>query len=193
MSSQEITNLITALANQTEESSITPTSLADILQALLDFAAKSSGGFSACNYFFGTLCNVTTTAGTEVELTNYDGDSASVTGNIIRLNDSDATEPFLTAQVDCLVEMTGYITLKCVDTYSSDRVINIYVVDADAEKVYRQVNTVHFTGTTQIFSVPIAYSARLAAGDILHLTHYSSAGTSLISAQSWINLKATPL
>jgi hypothetical protein len=55
------------------------------------------------------------------------------------------------------------------------------------------MNAVHFTGTTQIFSVPINYMCFLDPGETVHLTHFSSNGTSNISANSTLYIKATPI
>ena len=65
-------------------------------------------------------------------------------------------------------------------------------LDEDGERYAGAVITTHFTGTTQIFSVPVSYSVHMDAGDTLNLVHYSSTGSTNISANSSLFIKVTP-
>ena len=65
-------------------------------------------------------------------------------------------------------------------------------LDEKGERYAGAVITTHFTGTTQIFSVPVSYSVHMDAGDTLNLVHYSSTGSTNISANSSLFIKLTP-
>ena len=65
-------------------------------------------------------------------------------------------------------------------------------LDEDGERYAGAVITTHFTGTTQIFSVPVSSSVELEAGATLNPVHYSSTGSTNISANSSLFIKVTP-
>ena len=200
MDKSTITNLINALASQTAANSITPQTLATILHAINENTGTSegsSGGGSShvstgMNWFFGHVCQLNTTAAEECPIVLDDGDCSSVTGNIISITTNDSDEPLLRAVVPCLVEVHGFITLKVNDSYTADRIIQLYKYDTEGERTAIATNAVHFTGTTQIFSVPVNYMVFMLADETLHLSHFSSNGSSNISVNSSIFIKATP-
>jgi hypothetical protein len=115
------------------------------------------------------------------------------TGNIVDITTNDTDEPLLRAVKHCFVEVSGFITLKVNDSYTADRIIEMYKFDTEGERTELAFNAVHFTGNTQIFSVPINYMCFLNPGETVHLTHFSSNGTSNISANSTLYIKATPI
>lgn len=198
MTQSQIQILINTLRDQTAANSITPTMLANILTALNENATPSESPSSGIdtnqiNWFFGHLCQCNTTAGMECPLTTDDGECSTITGSIIAVTTNDTDEPLLRAVKTCLVEVSGFITLKVNDTYTADRIIEMYKFDTEGERTELAFNTVHFSGTTQIFSVPINYKCLMLVGETLHLTHYSSSGSSNISANSMIYIKATPV
>ena len=199
MDKQTITNLINALAGQTAANSITPQTLATILHAINENTGTggSSGGSGSAsagrNWFFGHTCQLNTTAAVECPIVLDDADCSSVTGSVIAITTNDSDEPLLRAVVGCLVEVHGFITLKVNDSYTADRIIQLYKYDTEGERTAISTNAVHFTGTTQIFSVPINYLTFMSAGETLHLTHFSSNGSSNISVNSSIFIKATPV
>lgn len=65
-------------------------------------------------------------------------------------------------------------------------------LEGDGERYAGAVTTTHFTGTTQIFSVPVSFSVKMDAGDTLNLVHYSSTGSTNISTNSSLFIKVTP-
>ena len=197
MDKSTITSLINALANQTAANSITPQSLANILTALNENSTPAetpagllSGGM---NWFFGHLFQANTTAGMECPLTTDDNECSMNVGSIIDITTNDTDEPLLRAVKHCFVEVSGFITLKVNDTYTADRIIEMYIIDTEGERTELAFNAVHFTGNTQIFSVPINYKCFLGVGETLHLTHFSSSGSSIISYNSMIYITATPV
>ena len=198
MTQSAITTLINTLASQTTANSITPQMLAAILHAINEntMSGGSSGGGSlpnTVNWFFGHTCQLNTTAAVECPIVLDDGDCSSVTGSIIGITTNDSDEPLLRAVVGCFVEIVGYVTLKVNDTYTADRIIQLYKYDTEGERTAISTNAVHFTGTTQIFSVPVNYMIFMSPGETLHLTHFSSNGSSNISVNSSIFIKATPV
>jgi hypothetical protein len=201
MDKSTITNLINALANQTAANSITPQSLANILHAINENTGNGGGGSSGggsslplgLNWFFGHTCQLNTTAAVECPIVTDDTDCSSVTGSLIAVTTNDSDEPLVRGVSPCLVEITGYVTLKVNESYTADRIIQIYKYDTEGERTQIAMNAVHFTGTTQIFSVPINYMCFLDPGETVHLTHFSSNGTSNISANSTLYIKATPI
>lgn len=212
MDKSQIKSLITALSNQTAANSITPAMVANILQGIVDAipdqptggtTAPSTGGTSSgdfmyergknVDYFFGHLVQRTTTAAVECPIVLDDDTYSMLTGPIASINTNDDDAPLLQAVVPCLVEITGYLTVKANESYTSDRIFRMFKMDDEGERVDGQTNIVHFTGTTQIFSVPINYMAFLFPGETLHLTTFSSSGTTTISSNSWLNIKAVPV
>lgn len=204
MTKDEIQNLITALSNQSAANSITPAMLANILKEMNDKIGDSDPltstpvqlpSYSAypVNWFMGHLYSKISSPTVEEEICVSDDDTDQNYGSLIDINDCDESKPLVRAVRDCWVEITGFITMRAMDSYTADRILRMYIINSDGERVNAQVNTVHFTGTTQIFSVPICYMARLWKNEILHLTHYSSSGTTSISANSWLNIKAYPM
>ncbi len=197
MTQSQIQVLINTLRDQTAANSITPLMLANILTALNENSTPAetpagllSGGM---NWFFGHLCQANTTAGMECPLTTDDNECSMNTGNIVDITTNDTDEPLLRAVKHCFVEVSGFITLKVNDSYTADRIIEIYKFDTEGERTELAFNAVHFTGNTQIFSVPINYKTVMMAGETLHLTHFSSSGSSIISYNSMIYLTATPV
>ena len=145
------------------------------------------------NWFFGHVCQLNTTAAVECPIVTDDTDCSSICGSVIDITTNDSDEPLLRCVSHCLVEITGFVTLKVNDSYTADRIIQIYKYDTEGERTQIAMNAVHFTGTTQIFSVPINYMCFLDPGETVHLTHFSSNGTSNISANSTLYIKATPI
>lgn len=197
MTPSQIQVLINNLRDQTAANSITPLMLANILTALNENSTPAetpagllSGGM---NWFFGHLFQANTTAGMECPLTTDDTDCSSICGSVIDITTNDSDEPLLRCVSRCLVEITGFVTLKVNDSYTADRIIQLYKYDTEGERTQIAMNAVHFTGTTQIFSVPINYMCFLDPGETVHLTHFSSNGTSNISANSTLYIKATPI
>ncbi len=201
MTPSQIQVLIDNLRQQTAANSITPIMLANILTALNENSAPSqaepetpagmlSGGM---NWFFGHLCQATTTAGMECPLTTDDNECSMQTGNIVDIPTNDTDEPLVRALQTCFVEVSGFITLKVNDSYTADRIIEMYKFDTEGERTELAFNAVHFTGNTQIFSVPINYKCLMTTGETLHLTHFSSSGSSIISYNSMIYITATPV
>ncbi len=197
MTPSQIQVLINNLRDQTAANSITPLMLANILTALNENSTPAetpagllSGGM---NWFFGHLFQANTTAGMECPLTTDDNECSMNVGSIIDITTNDTDEPLLRAVKNCFVEVSGFITLKVNDSYTADRIIQIYKYDTEGERTQIAMNAVHFTGTTQIFSVPINYMCFLDPGETVHLTHFSSNGTSNISANSTLYIKATPI
>ena len=197
MTPSQIQVLINNLRDQTAANSITPLMLANILTALNENSTPAetpagllSGGM---NWFFGHLFQANTTAGMECPLTTDDNECSMNVGSIIDITTNDTDEPLLRAVKHCFVEVSGFITLKVNDTYTADRIIEMYIIDTEGERTELAFNAVHFTGNTQIFSVPINYMCFLDPGETVHLTHFSSNGTSNISANSTLYIKATPI
>lgn len=204
MTQEEITELINDFASTTIPNSITPMSVATILHEMNlkiedpkeeepkpeePIVLPTVASAIPEEWFMGRLIAKNTSATVEQELCVGDIDTDEMSGKLVRFNSCDDSEPLIKANQRCWVEITGFVTLRATDSYTADRILRIFIINAEGERVFSQSNTVHFTGTTQIFSVPICYNAHLAAGDVLHLTHYSSSGTSSISANSWLNIK----
>ena len=143
MDKSTITNLINALANQTAANSITPQSLANILHAINENTGNGGGGSSGggsslplgLNWFFGHTCQLNTTAAVECPIVTDDTDCSSVTGTVIDITTNDSDEPLLRCVSRCLVEITGYVTLKVNDSYTADRIIQIYKYDTEGERI----------------------------------------------------------
>ena len=210
MTKDEITSLIHSLANQTAANSITPMALAKILFAMnenIEEKSTSAGGTTVqptsgefmyqrggnIDYFFGHTVQKTTTAAVESSIVLDDDTYSMMTGRIVSINTNDEDAPMVQAVVPCLVEVTGYLTVKANESYTSDRIFRMFKIDDEGERIDGQTNIVHFTGTTQIFSVPINYMAFLFPGETLHLTTFSSSGTTTISSNSFLNIKAVPI
>lgn len=210
MTKDEITSLIHSLANQTAANSITPMALATILFAMnenIEEKSTSAGGTTAqptvgdgiyerggnIEYFFGHTVQRTTTPALESSIVLDDDTYSMMTGRIVSINTNDEDAPMVQAVVPCLVEVTGYLTVKANESYTSDRIFRMFKIDDEGERIDGQTNIVHFTGTTQIFSVPINYMAFMFPGETLHLTTFSSSGTTTISANSYLNIKAVPI
>lgn len=201
MDKTTITNLINVMAGQTAANSITPQTLATILHAINENTGTGGGGSSGgggglplgMNWFFGHMCQLNSTAAVECPIVPDDTDCSSVTGSLIAVTTNDSDEPLVRGVSPCLVEITGYVTLKVNESYTADRIIQIYKYDTEGERTQIATNAVHFTGTTQIFSVPVNYMCFLNPNETIHLTHFSSNGSSNISANSTIYIKATPI
>lgn len=212
MTKNEILNLITVLNAQTAANSITPQMVANILWNIVAVipdqpaggtTVPSTGGTSSSDfmyeraknieYFFGHTVQRTTTPALESSIVLDDDTYSMMTGRIVSINTNDEDAPMVQAVVPCLVEVTGYLTVKANESYTSDRIFRMFKMDDEGERVDGQTNIVHFTGTTQIFSVPINYMAFLFPGETLHLTTFSSSGTTTISSNSWLNIKAVPV
>ena len=208
MTKNEIQNLITALSAQTAANSITPQMVANILQGIVEVIPDQSAGGTTVQpstsefmydraknieYFFGHTVQRTTTPAVESSIVLDDDTYSMMTGRIASINTNSDDDPMLQAIVPCLVEVTGYLTVKANESYTSDRIFRMFKMDDEGERVDGQTNIVHFTGTTQIFSVPINYMAFLFPGETLHLTTFSSSGTTTISANSFLNIKAVPV
>ena len=205
MDKSQIKSLITALSNQTAANSITPQMVANILQGIVEVipdekttTQPTSGEFmyqrgGNIDYFFGHTVQKTTTAAVESSIVLDDDTYSMMTGRIASINTNSEDDPMVKAVVPCLVEVTGYLTVKANESYTSDRIFRMFKMDQEGERVDGQINIVHFTGTTQIFSVPINYMAFLFPGETLHLTTFSSSGTTTISSNSFLNIKAVPI
>lgn len=208
MTKNEIVNLITALNNQTAANSITPQMVANILWNIVAVIPdQSTGGTTVqpstgefmydrgknIEYFFGHTVQRTTTPALESSIVLDDDTYSMMTGRIVSINTNDEDAPMVQAVVPCLVEVTGYLTVKANESYTSDRIFRMFKMDDEGERIDGQTNIVHFTGTTQIFSVPINYMAFMFPGETLHLTTFSSSGTTTISSNSYLNIKAVPI
>lgn len=204
MTKNEIQNLITTLSNQTQPNSITPTMVADILRNIVnvipnDSASGASSEESICQrgknieFFFGHTIKSTSTTAVECSIVLDDDTLQFIIGQIVDISTNDDSSPLVKAIQPCLVEITGYLTVQADGSYTSDRIFQMYKIDEDGERVDGQVNAVHFTDTAQVFSVPINYMAFMFSGETLHLTTYTSSGTTTISANSWLNIKAVPV
>ena len=101
MDKSTITSLINALANQTAANSITPQSLANILHAINENTGNGGGGSSGggsslplgLNWFFGHVCQLTTTAAVECPIVTDDTDCSSICGSVIDITTNDSDEP----------------------------------------------------------------------------------------------------
>ncbi len=202
MTKNEIQTLITALGNQTQPKSITPTMMADILRNIVNVIPSDSptGASSSAEYvyqrgqniefFFGHTVKSSSTTAVACPIVLDDDTLQCITGQIVDISTNDDSSPMVKAIQPCLVEITGYLTVQAAGDCSSNRIFQMYKTDENGERADVQVNAVHFTDTTQVFSVPINYMAFLFAGETLHLTTYTSSGTTTISANSWLNIKA---
>ena len=194
MSQQSLTALITNLRTQTEANSITPEILGNVLQQMVTEIGNVEAAQVAARdgeFFFGGIAGVRVAGATETELHI---DSSKVDYNTLRalisVGQSDGS-PIITALRDCIVQITGQVNLQPAGSYTSDRVLRWFKYDSEGERYADCVMTTHFTGTTQIFNVPINYSCLMTAGESLHLTAFASGSNeSIISENSRINIHA---
>ena len=194
MSQQSLTALITNLRTQTEANSITPEILGNVLQQMVTEIGNVEAAQVAARdgeFFFGGIAGVRVAGATETELHI---DSSKVDYNTLRalisVGQSDGV-PIITALRDCIVQITGQVNLQPAGSYTSDRVLRWFKYDSEGERYADCVMTTHFTGTTQIFNVPINYSCLMTAGESLHLTAFASGSNeSIISENSRINIHA---
>ena len=194
MSQQSLTALITNLRTQTEANSITPEILGNVLQQIVTEIGNVEAAQVAARdgeFFFGSIAGVRVLGATETDLHI---DSSKVDYNTLRalisVGQSDGA-PIITALRDCIVQITGQVNLQPAGSYTSDRVLRWFKYDSAGERYADSVMTTHFTGTTQIFNVPINYSCLMAAGEALHLTAFASGSNeSIISENSRINIHA---
>lgn len=197
-----LNQMITIFRATTVDRSITPDSLGAILQKIVDAIPEKAetpttpaipSGSSYAEYCFGTLSQLVTSA--TVEQTLMFDTVAYRTSNpkLATFHTKGEDGPLLTAQQPCIVEVRGFVTMRATDSYTADRILRWFRLDEDGERYAGAIITTHFTGTTQIFSVPVSYSVKMDAGDTLSLVHYSSSGTTSISANSSIYFKVIPV
>ena len=194
MSQQSLTALITNLRSQTEANSITPEILGNVLQQMVNEIGNVEAAQTAARdgeFLFASLQGVRVPGATETELLI---NSAKVDYNTLRalltIGTSDGV-PIITATRDCIVQITGQVNLQPAGSYTSDRVLRWFKYDGEGERYADCVLATHFTGTTQIFNVPINYSCYMSAGESLHLTAYASGSNeSIVSENSRINIHA---
>lgn len=183
---------ITVFRGKNEANSISPDYLGGILQDIIDVLALSSA--AGTEYIAGNIQGCTTDGGAEQPL--YMGDNITFRNNSQLLtiespNDGDA---MFYAKKDCLVHITGQINLQPVNSATTDRVLHWYKLDEDGERVADNVITTHFTGTTQIFNIPINHMVYLNQGEFLYLVAYTSGSSqTLISDNSHINVTIKPM
>lgn len=195
--SQAITNLISSLRSQTQPNSITPEVLGNVLQQMANEIDRIQGIQSAASvgeYLFASIHGTTVTGAHETELyiesSKIDFDSCNA---LIWFNDEPDDCGIITAEEDCYVHITGQINMQPSGSYTSDRVLRWFKYDEDGERYCDSVMTTHYTGTTQIFNIPIDYSCYLLQGQSLHLTCFASGSNdTLISSNSRINVQAFP-
>ena len=197
MINSEIQTLINRLGLQTAAGSISPSMVATILGKLLEAipeggTAPSTPSASHQECIFGTLAPLVSVATTEQTM-KFDTISFKSQDTVLaQFHTKGDDGPLLTAKQACLVEVQGFVTMRATDSYTADRILRWFRLDEEGERYDGAVITTHFTGTTQIFSVPVSFSVKMDAGDTLNLVHYSSTGSTNISANSSLFIKVTP-
>lgn len=187
--SQTAQALIDALRSKTEPASITPSTLADVLQQIHDEMPTPTAG-SVQEFFFGNIQGMTVPGATETELHVGDNVDYNNCGTLLHVNYEDG-RPIITGVTDCIVIITGQVNMQPSTSYTSDRVLRWFKFDDEGERYADSVMTTHYTGVTQIFNIPIDYSCRLLPGQTLHLTAFASGSAdTVISANSRINIHA---
>ena len=192
--SQTAQALIANLRAQSEVGSITPASLADVLSQMMAEIRQAATSTLEGEFAFANLTGMTAEGAVETEIP-VDSDSIAVNSLLEYATlGANAQSPLLTAKRDCLVQITGHITLQPIDSYAADRVIRFFKLDDEGERYADCIMTTHFTGATQIFNVPLNYSTILSPDQTIHLISYCSSnhGTR-ISANSHINIHVYPL
>ncbi len=191
MSVANINTLIQNLRSQTAVNSVSPDSLGVILKAITDEIERTAGlvhNAQSGMFYFGSIKGVTVEGATETELVAADCQYRTIDSCIVV---SESEGPIIRATRDCIVHVTGQIGLQPVGSYTSDRVLRWYKLDDDGERYADSIMTTHYTGTTQIFNIPIDYSCMMFAGQSLHLTAYcSSAHQTQVSENSRLNVQA---
>ncbi len=191
MSVANINTLIQNLRSQTAVNSVSPDSLGSILQAITDEIERTAGlvhNAQSGMFWFGKIKGATIEGATETELVAEDVDYRTV-DSCIEISYEEG--PIIRATRECIVHVTGQIGLQPIGSYASDRVLRWFKLDSDGERYADSIMTTHFTGTTQIFNVPIDYSCILFEGQTLHLVAYcSSAHQTQVSENSRLNIQA---
>lgn len=194
MSQQSLTALVTNLRSQTETNSITPEILGNVLQHIVDEVGEIEAAQTAAQngeFLFASLKGVRVPGATETEIVvNGSEVDYNTLSALLSFSSTDGT-PILTAKRDCIVQITGQVNLQPGSSYTSDRVLRWFKVDGEGERYADSVMTTHFTGSTQIFNVPVNYSCFMEAGEVLHLTCFASGSNeSIVSENSRINVHA---
>lgn len=194
MSQQTLTALITNLRSQTEANSITPEILGNVLQQMVDEIGNVEAAQTAARdgeFCFASFQGVRVPGATETELViSPEGVDYDTLRALLQIS-TEVGNPIIKAKRDCVVQITGQVNLQPAGSYTSDRVLRWFKFDSDGERYADCVMATHFTGTTQIFNVPINYSCYMRAGESLHLTAYASGSNeSIVSENSRINIHA---
>lgn len=194
MALTQLNQLVTALRTQTEENSISPEMLGNVLQRMVDeinvaqslIAAAQTGEF-----FFGGVCGVTVPGATETML-HMDNEQVDYnsTVSLISVGQTDG-DAVVTAIRDCIVVITGQINMQPSGSYTSDRILHWFKYDDEGERYADSIMTTHYTGNTQIFNIPVNYSCYMMAGQTLYLSAFASGSNeTLISEKSRLNIHA---
>ncbi len=183
---------ITVFRGKNEANSISPDYLGGILQDIIDVLALSSA--AGTEYIAGNIHGCTTEGGAEYPL--FMGDNIIYRNNtqLLSIESSEDGNAMFYAKKACLVHITGQINMQPVNSATTDRVLHWYTLDEDGERVSDNVITTHFTGTTQIFNIPINHMVYLNQGEFLYLVAYTSGSSqTLISDNSHINVTIKPM
>ena len=192
MSYATVKSKIDALRAKTAANSITPESLGAILQDILD--VQSSTSQKKEEFVFANIQGLTVDGSVETELYVSSDKEYHNNTELLLFGNKDNGEPIFKTLKDCRVEITGQINMQPVNSATTDRVLHWYTLDEDGERVSDNVITTHFTGTTQIFNIPINHMVRLNQGEFLYLVAYTSGSSqTLISDNSHINVTITPM